>query len=56
MSEDDKVRVYKDDLELFEARSYELSVAQLGEILLKAGQTQTAIWNENRPTRADIWG
>lgn len=33
---------------------YELSVAQLGEILLKAGQAQTAIWNENRPTRADI--
>ncbi|MFW5606127.1 MAG: hypothetical protein ACOCMY_01495 [Campylobacter hyointestinalis] len=33
---------------------YELSVAQLGEILLKAGRAQTAIWNENRPTRADI--
>ncbi|CUU87834.1 Uncharacterised protein [Campylobacter hyointestinalis subsp. hyointestinalis] len=33
---------------------YELSVAQLGEMLLKAGQAQTAIWNENRPTKGDI--
>lgn len=32
---------------------YELTTAQLGQILLKAGQAQTAIWNENRPTGAE---
>ncbi|OCR99010.1 hypothetical protein A9K75_08865 [Campylobacter fetus subsp. testudinum] len=35
-------------------KTYDISVAQIGEILLKAGLAQTALWNENRPPEVTL--